>query len=560
MRAAWLLLGLCLLAACSSRRADFPFIDPEGRSLPVRRQAGEPFFRLRRGAAPQAEGRAFYLRYRELSRPLLLRLWDEEGSLAAEAPLPAAGGTTLRRLVSLPPGSAPAAFSLHPPPGGTAAEIVILESGLCEAVRGYAAGAGERLLGTRIDGYGAGRGKLELRFGPPGEGPEQGPDWGLELSLEADPFPDPHPDPAIGAGPELELRFSAPPRSLAVKMELLPGLRSQSFYAGVLPFRPDALTITGPETALRVKAVEFFDLPVAEEPDAPPPLAADAEVMLRYDPGRWRNADFELFRWNRVPEVLVFDTASYEVQDRYFKRLAFFVEKKGFRGRLVSPQEVRHLHGYNAHDYRAEDLARFFSAAAGAEASLSDEEARLLRILLAAGIVRPAPAGPGAGFLPGRGAVLSLSRSSPPALRRHLLVHEALHGVFFASAAYRAACESIWGTLSGRERQFWGLFLDWVGYDIDDPLLVVNEFQAYVLQQPRGGLEAYFQVLTRDRLLRRYPEREAEIRALVEDTGAGLAGVYERLEQALRQAAGLRGGRVSGLSFPDSAEAPAPGD
>jgi hypothetical protein len=154
--------------------------------------------------------------------------------------------------------------------------------------------------------------------------------------------------------------------------------------------------------------------------------------------------------------------------------------------------------------------------------------------------------------------VLSVSRSSSPALRRHLLIHECLHGVFFASPAYRAVCHDVWNQLSGAERDFWELFLDWQGYDINDSFLVANELQAYVLQQPRGELYYYFQILTRDRLVQRYPGREAEIRSLVVRTGAGLQGVYERLEQALRQASALEGGRVSALSFP--AEAAVPGE
>ena len=55
--------------------------------------------------------------------------------------------------------------------------------------------------------------------------------------------------------------------------------------------------------------------------------------------------------------------ASYEIQDAFFKRLAFFVEKAGHAGRIESLSALGGLHGYNAHDYRAEDLARFFDTA-----------------------------------------------------------------------------------------------------------------------------------------------------------------------------------------------------
>jgi hypothetical protein len=600
-RAARLLLSLCLLSACSSHRADFAFMDLQGRSLPLRRSAAEPYFRLPRRSALPADGRAFYLRYRELSRPVLLRLWSEDDKPIAEAILPASGGETLRKLVSLPRQALLTAFSLHPLSGEEeAAEPVILESGLGAELRGFSGDSQEWVLGTLIDGFSTSAGETLLRFRAGEEIFGAGEDWGLKISLEkalpgdpsggqSAPLSESPPGSPPGgrgntgqlSGGEIGLLFTAPGRSFQLGLDSASCPQTQTFYAGVPPFRPTALSILHPEIALRVTAAEMFPLPAAEEPPgkaALPPLAADPELMLRYDAGRWRGEDFELFAWNKFPEVLVFDTASYEVQDRYFKRLAFFVEKKGFRGRLVSMAEVQHLHGYNAHDYRAEDLATFFTRAVREAAGPSSEEAMLLQILLDSGVIRAADDSdasddsdaaraarqlPGGGFVPGsfvpgRGAVLSVSRSSSPALRRHLLIHECLHGVFFASPAYRAVCQDVWNQLSGAERDFWELFLDWQGYDINDSFLVANELQAYVLQQPRGELYYYFQILTRDRLVQRYPGREAEIRSLVVRTGAGLQGVYERLEQALRQASALEGGRVSALSFP--AEAAVPGE
>ena len=82
-------------------------------------------------------------------------------------------------------------------------------------------------------------------------------------------------------------------------------------------------------------------------------------AVLLYDPEHWRQPDYELFSWTRFPGILIMDTASYAVQSRFFKRLAFYVEKRGYRGRLIPEEEFAGLHGFNAHDYRAEDLARF---------------------------------------------------------------------------------------------------------------------------------------------------------------------------------------------------------
>jgi hypothetical protein len=561
--AAWLLLGLCVLFTCSCRRTKFAFLDSRGRDLPVRRHAGEYAFRLPRRAVFSDPKSAFYLRYRELPRAVLLRLRGEDQEVIAEVELPPSDGEPVRRVVALPRQAAPRVFSLHPLPGEKTADYPeIMESGFAVETRGFSADEEERVLGTLIDDFRTSSIETRLGFSLPKAGNGFGAGWGLEVGLQADlpADPDPTPDPPAAGragGVHIDLLFAAPGRLFPLRLALRAGDQSQSFYDGVLPFRPATLTLLHPDIALRLTGAEIFPLPGAESPagEEPslqalqPPLSADPEIVLRYDPERWRGQDFELFRWNKFPQVLIFDTADYEVQDRYFKRLAFFVEKKDFRGRLVSPQEVGHLHGYNAHDYRAQDLARFFSAAAREKALLSAEESLLLKILLAEGIVRAGADGETM-YLPGRGAVLSISRSSTPALRRHLLIHECLHGVFFSSPAYRTACRQAWERLSGAERGFWELFLAWQGYDIADRFLVINEFQAYMLQQPRPGLSYYFEVLTRDRLLKRYPEREAEIRLLVSRTGAGLEDVFERLERTLWQEAALLGGQVSALRFP----------
>ncbi|MDR2370060.1 MAG: hypothetical protein LBD71_01155, partial [Treponema sp.] len=87
-------------------------------------------------------------------------------------------------------------------------------------------------------------------------------------------------------------------------------------------------------------------------PPFPGPVSADPAVILAYPQEAWRDARYEIFRWEAFPSILVFDTADYGVQDRLLKRLAFFVEKAGFRGRLAPDSEIAGLHGWNAHDYR----------------------------------------------------------------------------------------------------------------------------------------------------------------------------------------------------------------
>jgi hypothetical protein len=233
------------------------------------------------------------------------------------------------------------------------------------------------------------------------------------------------------------------------------------------------------------------------------------------------------------------DTRSYAVQSRFFKRLAFFVEKRGYRGRLVSNEEFADLHGFNAHDYRAEDLARFFQQVREELFPLNPEEELLKEILLTNGIIRDDGI-----FSPGRGGILSISRSSYPMLRRHLLTHECAHGMFFSLPEFREASFQAWDRLSDQEQEFWKLFFRWVGYDTEDPYLTVNEYQAYLFQQPRSGVRYYFTDLTASRLISSYPGQAPWVQELIRSDPERFTRAFDDLENSLVRIAGLEGGRV----------------
>ncbi|MGA2765592.1 MAG: hypothetical protein ABSG17_19765 [Spirochaetia bacterium] len=211
---------------------------------------------------------------------------------------------------------------------------------------------------------------------------------------------------------------------------------------------------------------------------------------------------FTLYRWDRFPSILILDTVSFGFQDRMFSRLAFFLEKRGFRGELLSDGELQRMHGWNAHDYGSEGLASFFNAAKRTGFSLNDEELTLRDIALANGILRMT----GDLYAPGAGGVISISRSSSAIERRLLLSHESFHGIFFASAEYRAFCFRLWDSLDLRAKAFFKKFLDELGYDTDYRYLVVNEFQAYLMQQSPRSAPEYFQ-----RAMKRFGDVEAAV-------------------------------------------------
>ncbi len=236
----------------------------------------------------------------------------------------------------------------------------------------------------------------------------------------------------------------------------------------------------------------LLSVPAAPVVVLPSPIRASLEQILDAQPGAWRDAALEVYRWDLFPDILIVDTAAFAVQDRLFTRLAYFLEKRGWRGRLLGNDRLAGRHGWNAHDYGPEGLAVFFSAAAASGFPLNPEELAIRRLALAQGIISSARGR----FVPGKGGVLSISRSSSAIERRLLLTHESFHGIFFSSAAYREFCQQLWDSLPKAEKTFYTAFLDSLGYDTADPTLVVNEFQAYLMQQPLKYAASYFERFT----------------------------------------------------------------
>jgi len=214
----------------------------------------------------------------------------------------------------------------------------------------------------------------------------------------------------------------------------------------------------------------------------------DPGMILAWPQEHWRDHRYEVFRWDRFPSLLIFDTADYAVQDRMFKRLAFFVEKAGFRGRLAPDEEIAEQHGWNAHDYRAKDLARFFQAAREVNFPLLAEERELERVLLTAGIIQET----GAGIQEGEGGIISISRESETYLRSLFMAHEGYHGLFFIDEDFRAFSRRRWEQLPAQTKRFIVSYFNFQHYATTDEYLLLNEFMAHVLQQPVSQAARYF--------------------------------------------------------------------
>jgi hypothetical protein len=293
-------------------------------------------------------------------------------------------------------------------------------------------------------------------------------------------------------------------------------------------FAPTRVVVTGADARLAAVRVRAFS-PQAD-------LPADPETILAQPVSTWRNPRREWYAWSGT-SVLVLVTADYRVQDDYLRRLAFFVEKQGYRGRLVSDAELGGQHGWNAHDYAAPDLARFFTQAAQEHVALNGSETELRERLTAAGVL--VARGSGA-WDPGTGALVGVSAASPPALRAALFTHEAFHGLYFTSPSFRSGVAAVWSGLSEPARAHFRAFLAVSQYDPEDEGLMTNEFQAYVLQRPESDWTAFF----RERVLGKSEPAGDAARTLEEYRAAA-----HRLDTLVGDLYGLRSGVVSTVSI-----------
>jgi hypothetical protein len=261
------------------------------------------------------------------------------------------------------------------------------------------------------------------------------------------------------------------------------GTASIALPAGAFPEEPYPLRVVGGNVSALSLSVP------APQPFPAKPITADPGIVLSYSKEAWRDPRYELFQWVLFPSILILDTADYAIQDRLLKRLAFFTEKAGFRGRLASDQEIAGLHGWNAHDYRAEDLARFFEAARSQSFPLLPEERELEAILVNAGIILRDGA---SRYVSGEGAIISISQESPGYLRSLFMAHEGFHGLFFIDEDFRRFSSRRWDSLAPAAKRFIRSYFEFQRYDMNDPYLAVNEFMAHCLQQPAPQAARYF--------------------------------------------------------------------
>ncbi|MDR2964732.1 MAG: hypothetical protein LBU88_03040 [Treponema sp.] len=287
---------------------------------------------------------------------------------------------------------------------------------------------------------------------------------------------------------------------------------------------------------------EFIDTSVLK------PVITDPGLILNWQKENWRIQEYEIFSWDIFADttpILIFDYADYGVQNRMLKRLAFYVEKAGFRGQLWHDSDIAHLHGWNAHNYRDVDLARFFDTARKTGFPLLDEEWELEKLLLNEKIIRRE----NGNIVPGKGAILSIARESTESLRRRFLAHEGFHGLYFVDNEFRNFCRRRWEGLSEPAKIFLTAYFDHQQYDTKDEYLLINEFMGHIMQQPISQAADYFGRNLPSRLENTMRASDLPPKDNATGTWPELALAFTSEAQALSDYVNLRWGFTAGRAW-----------
>ncbi len=272
------------------------------------------------------------------------------------------------------------------------------------------------------------------------------------------------------------------------------------------------------------------------------PFVTDLGLIVEWPQSMWRIRTYELFQWEQFPNVLVFDFPTYKIQNEFFSRIAFFVEKKGYRGTLVDDDFIYSNHGYNAHDYGAYDLAKFFNEVHRKKVRLNNKEKMLCKILVANGIIYDNGDGT---YSPGEGAVISMSKESSNSLRYQLLAHEAWHGIYFTNKNFRAYSDALYDSFAPLGLEFLKTYFtayDSLQYDVDDNFLMRNEFMAYLLQQSPANTAKYF--TTKSTWVKVNEENPEAAQYVSETEGSDFGIASQKLSDYVDKRWGYWGGRT----------------
>jgi hypothetical protein len=212
-----------------------------------------------------------------------------------------------------------------------------------------------------------------------------------------------------------------------------------------------------------------------------------------------------LYRLRDNPRVYLVDFGSLHEQAQTLNRVASLIEKKGMPDNRVIHQselenyfKTNHLNPdtfYFGHNYRADDLAEFFTMVQRDRLDLNSQEQRFLQMLRDLGVLIQQR---GIYKVPDPPRVVvtftQTQRDNPRSpeldfvnmsIRCTVLRHELSHGEYSTNSSYRRLTHNFWyRTMTEQDRTAFRAFLGSKGYDEHNDELMANEMQAYLMHSP----------------------------------------------------------------------------
>jgi hypothetical protein len=266
----------------------------------------------------------------------------------------------------------------------------------------------------------------------------------------------------------------------------VPAPASGSVPAPALSAVPAPALGTGAVPAPPAGAPPLALLPTALP--APPALAAATPRRSVREVLAFQAEEPTLVRLDANPRVFIADFPDLASQAAALNRIAALIEKAHApRDRvLTEPQLAERIAAtgqpaeqyYFGHNYRGEDLSRFFSLLTRQGLPRRPEEARIEAWL--AEMRRQEPEG--------EVALITIPRARggvDAAAREAILRHEIAHGFYFVDPLFAGYVRRTWNErFPATVREAFRRFLAAEGYDATNEDLVINEAMAYVLFTP----------------------------------------------------------------------------
>ncbi|WKC58086.1 hypothetical protein [Borrelia sp. P9F1] len=218
------------------------------------------------------------------------------------------------------------------------------------------------------------------------------------------------------------------------------------------------------------------------------PINSDLKFIFNYKKENYRRNSFEIFHLMAEPKIYILKFKHLKDQSLMLKRLAFFTEKKNFRGRVLSNEELENKKGWAGHNYRIEDIITFFNMAKKLNIKLNKEEIILRNIIIINRLayiedheLKVRDKSKNIAF-----ATYSEDETISRTAQMIICMHEILHMYFFTDTNFSKAISDLWyQNVPQKDKRAWIKFLDSKDYDIKSNSLVINEFYAYTLQIPK---------------------------------------------------------------------------